>query len=404
MSATAADRLVTSTFPGAPELGTSEGGRPPVQRTSRFAFELAADAGEADIRRILRTRALPGAVAMTFEREPHTALAASIEGDSHQAVIARDCVTGTIAGLAARSTRTLFVNGEPTRVGYLGQLRITNRRHGLRTLIDEGFAFLKTLHQDAATPAYLLSLIAENGAARRLLIDRHSATAPRFVVVGDLHTFVIPTRHGQRRRTGTLIQIERGSPDRLAEIAACLQRNLRRYQFAPRWTAADLESGERTRGLTAEDFAIAVAGGRIVGCLALWDQRAFKQVVVRGYSPAVRRTRLLINAASPLLGLPRLPAIGSRLEFAYLSHAAIDDDRAEILYALIAEQIRRAHQRGLDYVIAGFPKDHAFHPVIQRQFARRTYSSTLYIAHWDDGAGFAESLDGRIPQPEVAVL
>jgi hypothetical protein len=380
---------------GPSKLGTSEGDTRPLQRTSRFAFELAADADEVDIRRILRTRALPGAVAMTFEREPHTALAASIEGDSHQAVIARDCVTGTIAGLAARSARALFVNGEPTRVGYLGQLRITNRRHGLRTLIDEGFAFLKTLHQDAATPAYLLSLIAGNSAARRLLIDRRSATAPRFVAVGDLHTFVIPTRNG-RRRTGAHIHVEQGSPDRLAEIAACLQRNVRRYQFAPRWTVSDLESGEATRGLKPEDFAIAVAGGQIVGCLALWDQRAFKQVVVRGYTPAVRRTRLL--------GLPRLPAIGNRLEFAYLSHTAIDDDRGDVLSALIAEQIRRARLRGLDYVVAGFSADHPFHPVIQREFARRTYRSTLYVAHWDDGARFVESLDGRIPQPEVAVL
>jgi hypothetical protein len=89
MSAAAASRLVTG-LTGPSKLGTSEGDTRPLQRTSRFAFELAADADEVDIRRILRTRALPGAVAMTFEREPHTALAASIEGDSHQAVIARD--------------------------------------------------------------------------------------------------------------------------------------------------------------------------------------------------------------------------------------------------------------------------------------------------------------------------
>ena len=373
------------------------------ERTSRFVFGLAAEADDADIRRLLRTHAMPGAIAMTFEREPHAALAASIEGDSHQTVIARDASTGTIAGLAARSTRALFVNGQSTRMGYLGQLRITDAKHGLRTIIDEGFAFLKALHQDDATPAYLLSLISENEAARRLLIDRHSATAPRFVAVGDLHTFVIPTGRGCRR-TRAHVQIERGSPDRLAEIAACLQRNHRRYQFAPRWAAADLASGQAARGLTAEDFAVAVARDRVIGCMALWDQRAFKQVVVRGYSPAVRRTRRLINAASPLLGLPRLPAIGNRLEFAYLSHTAIDDDRDDVLSALIAEQTRRAHHRGLDYVIAGFSAAHPFHPVIQREFARRTYRSTLYVAHWDDGARFMESLDGRIPQPEVAVL
>lgn len=373
------------------------------KRARRFVFGLATAADDADIRRLLRTHAMPGTVAMTFEREPQAALAASIEGDTHQTVIARDTSTGTLAGLAARSTRTLYVNGEATRVGYLGQLRVTDGRHGLRTLIDEGFAFVRTLHQCETTPAYLLSLIAENEAARRLLVERTSPTGPRFAAIGDLHTFVMPTRRW-RSRTPARLRIERGSPDRMTGIAACLQRNLRRYQFAPRWTEADLQSHDATRGLTPDDFAIAVDGDQVVGCVALWDQRAFKQVVVRGYAPAVRRTRLLLNAVAPLMRLPRLPVIGSRLEFAYLSHVAIDDDSADVLSALVAAQIRRARQRGLEYVIAGFPGGHPFHPVFQREFARRTYRSTLYLAHWDDGIRFVQSLDGRAAQPEVAVL
>jgi len=391
MSATAAARPdVVSAF------------RRTSNRTSLFAFGLATDADDPDVRRLLRTHAIPGAVAVTLEREPHAGLAGAIEGDTHQTLIARDSVTREIAGLAARSTRQLFVNGTSTRLGYLSQLRVANGRRGLRTLIDEGFAFLKQLHQGDTTPAYLLSLIAENDAARRLLIHRTSGTAPRFISIGDLHTFVIPTEHWWPRRRAH-IQVERGSRARLGEIAACLQRNLRRYQFAPRWTLADLE-GDATRALTPEDFAIAIAGGQVVGCMALWDQSAFKQVVVRGYAPAVRRTRLLINATSPLTGLPRLPACGNRLEFAYLSHVAIDEDSAEVLRGLVAAQIQRARQRGRHYVVAGFPEGHPFQAVIHRDFARRTYRSTLYLAHWDDGDRFVGSLDGRMAQPEVAVL
>ena len=35
------------------------------------------------------------------------------------------------------------------------------------------------------------------------------------------------------------------------------------------WTAADLESDLTTRGLSADDFVVAVVGGRAVGCAAL---------------------------------------------------------------------------------------------------------------------------------------
>ena len=67
---------------------------------------------------------------------------------------------------------------------------------------------------------------------------------------------------------------------------------------------------------------------RVVACAALWDQRSFKQVVVRGYSPQLARWRRVINVAGPVFGVPVLPQIGSPLEFVYLSHVAVDDEHA----------------------------------------------------------------------------
>jgi hypothetical protein len=327
-------------------------------------------------------------------------VAASIAGDPHQTLVARDCATGRLAGLAARSVRTMFVNGRATRVGYLGQLRVARGCRSLRTLIDEGFAFCRALHAQGDASAYLTSLVSDNDAARRLLVERRSATAPRFTPIDGLTTCAIPVR--QRRRQDDRVRTCPGTPDLVNEIAACLQRNLRRYQFAPCWESEELTS--RLPGLSPTDFGVAVDAQRVVGCAALWDQRAFKQVVVRGYSPALRRARPFVNLAGRWLGTPHLPAIGEQLQFGYLSHVAVDDDRVDILGALMAAQIGRARRAGLDYVIAAFPDRHPFQRAVRRTWRHRAYASVLYAACWSDGETFVRSLDGRAAQPEVAIL
>ena len=394
------------------ELNGADGGpqRPPYEP---FAFRLASRADDPDIRRLLRAP-MPGAIAVSLQREPDASLAASIEGDVHETLIARSHSTGEMSGMAARSVRTVYVNGEAVRLGSLGQLRVANGRHALRTLIDEGFAFCRMRHQQDGAPAYLISLVADNSAARRLLVERRSSTAPRLVSLGGLDTFVIPARRRspaaaeqiqlREGRQGVPVEVVRGSQAHVSEIVGCLQRNLRRYQLAPCWTAADLQSELVTRALSIDDFAVALADGRVVGCVALWDQRAFKQVVVRRYRPVLQRTRPLLNAAARLMGFPRLPRVGERLEFAYLSHVAVDADRPEVLRSLVGAQVEEARRRGLEYVISGFPDRHPFHAVVRDTWAWRTYRSALYLAYWPDGARFIQSLDGRVPQPEAAIL
>src|SRR5262249_46925240 len=117
----------------------------------------------------------------------------------------------------------------------------------------------------------------------------------------------------------------------LPEIVDCLQRNLRRQQFAPVWDAASLASGQRTADLGIHDFFVWRARGRIVACAALWDQRRFKQVRVTGYSARLSYVRPCANLALRALGRPVLPAPGSTLRLAYLSHVAFDEAVADVV-------------------------------------------------------------------------
>jgi hypothetical protein len=137
---------------------------------------------------------------------------------------------------------------------------------------------------------------------------------------------------------------------------------------------------------------------------ALWDQRAFKQMVVRGYAPRLGVLRPLINTASMLLGHPRLPAVGSAISHAFVSHVATDPDQPQAMEMLIQLLQRSASSRGIDYLTLGFDARDPRLAHFRRAFRAREYVSRLYAVHWDDGADLARALDDRLIAPEVALL
>ncbi len=398
----AAARALTAPLPVVPDR--DERARAAARRWSAsYTLELASRDDDSAIRTLLRETAFPGDVSLSLEREPDSLAAASIEGDVHQLIVARQRATGKLAAVASRSVRDAFINGKPDRLGYLGQLRIDPAFRSRRGLMDAGFHFCRQLHLAGDARMYLASIVADNAGAARLL-TRGSPGWPRFEPLDRLVTLAIPARAPRRPATPGDVRIQRGSLTAIDAIVECLHRNGRRYQLHPRWTAHDLLSTLRTRGLSMDDFLVATRQGRIVGCLARWDQRAFKQVVVRGYCRRLAHWRHVINLAAPWTGIPTLPAVGTSLAFAYLSHVAVDDDDEDVLGALVADACARARLDGLDYVALGLSERSTLLRGIRRRFRHRAYESVVYLAFWPDGEALARSVDPRPSQPELAIL
>ena len=372
-------------------------------REGGFAIEIASAMDDAEIRALLRNASFGGDVNVSLEREPDSTLAASIEGDEHCALVARHVRTGAIAGVANRAVRNVFVNGVPSKVAYLGQLRIDPRFSRHRTLLAAGFDRIRALQSSSAPHLHLASVVAENVPARRLL-SRRAPGWPTFEPVDTLVSLAIPARPRNASRRSNRVHCERGSMADIDAIVSCLDRHGARFQFHPAWSRADL-TGPRTRGLTLDDFIVARRDGDLVGCVACWDQRAFKQVRVRGYSSRLSRWRPVVNALSRITNVPHLPRVGDTLQFAYLSHLAVDDrDNEGVMVDLVAAALQAACQRGLDYVVIGLSAAHPFLSAVRRVFSHRAYESILYVAFWPDAAAIAQSLDRRPSHPELAIL
>jgi len=367
------------------------------------AVDLAGAADEPELRRLLRDNPLDGEIRVTFEREPDARLAAAAAGEPHATIVARR-PDGSLCGMGSRSVVDAFVDGRPCRLGYLSQLRLDRgerRRAGLLRLLAGGYGKLRERRPADEAPFDLTTIVADNLPARRLL-SAGLPGLPSYVELEPFVTLVLPVAGppgGRRLPAGT--ELARGTRERLGEVAACLERNRRRCQFAPRFTAAQLLSPVRSRGLAPGDFHLAVRGGEVIGCLALWDQSSFKQVVVRGYGRRLALLRPALNRLAPLLGRPRLPAPGELLPHAWISHVAIDGDDPEVLAALVAAA-RRAAAGRFHYLVTGFAERHPLLPRLRRR--AREYRSILYAVCWDEGRAAVAALDGRVPHLEAALL
>ena len=360
-------------------------------------LELAGPGHDASIRRLLRARSMDGDVRLSLEREPCAHHAAAIEGDRHHTVVAVEEQTGELVGMGSRAVRNVWVNGRVARLGYLGQLRLRpGRRQSLR-VAPAAYAALEATRLPDELPFDLTSILADNLPARRMLESpRHGL--PVYRPWAEFVTVLISPGRARRPTLGVV----QGTDELVPDIARCLQRNLRRYQFAPLWSEEDLRSTERTRDLNPADFLVRMDGDRVTACLARWDQRRFKQVVVRGYRPALRRLRPWANLGLAATGRRPLPAAGSTLNLAYLSHAAADGDRLELLLPLIKAARAWAAGTDIDYLVMGFAVANPLLDAVRRRFGGRSLNSVLYLV--GPASMSLHGLDRRIPHVECATL
>lgn len=365
---------------------------------SAFYVTRATARDDPEICRLLAQRPMGESLRITLERAPSPTAAARAEGYRHATVLVRDRADDSIVGLGSRVVREVYYNGKICRLGYLGNLRAAESRRGIKRLAA-GYEGIRATRDAAELPFDLTSIAADNLPARRLL-QKGLQCLPRYQPLAELSTFILTT-DGQPAGDA----IGRAGRDDLPEIVALLNRYNRGFQFAHVYTERDLLSPTRSPGLEATDFIVAREHGRIVACLALWDQRTFKQTVVQSYAGWLRLARPLLNLGRACLGKPRYPRAPHVLPMAFVSHFAMPDPDRDRLIAMIGAAKRLARSRDIRYLAIGFCQRHACHELLRRGFRHQVYRSTLYGVHWRDRPGSAEpDPQGPIVHPEVALL
>jgi hypothetical protein len=354
---------------------------------TRLTVQLATRDDEAALRALVARSPVPGRISLAYEREPDYFSACETMGDEVQVLLARDESSGEVVGVASRAERSVYLNGEPTRCSYLGQLRVDERYRG-RWLVSRGFKLLEALEHERPSAVTIATIVEGSAEATGVLLEKPRRGFPRFREIGRLRTLAIAAR-----RRGTPPRgVARADEGRMPEVVSFLASAGRSRQLFP-VPDATLRGDRLPSGLAPGDFLVLEHGGAIRGVLAIWDQSAVKQTVVRGYQGALAAAKPWLNLAAWVTGAPRLPTVGERVRFAFASFVAVERDDAAHFATLLDAALAEAARRGLDLLVIGHADGDPLLPV---SAARRhvAYRSRIFGVTWNQEREHAR-FDGR---------
>jgi hypothetical protein len=337
---------------------------------------------------------MAGAVRISFTREPAYFAQEGLLESEDLTIIARRAERVVCMGHC--STRRLHVNGAVRRVGYLGELRLRSGEPGGIALLRQGYRFFREQVETNPAELYFTSIAADNTRARRVLENGKRLGLPAYEKLANLVTFLAPVGAGDCREE--LRELQLTSCDELTDFLA---RQAKAKNLALPWSA-DIWLQLERYGLAWGDFAVVRRKGKIVGAAAIWDQREVRQTVIVGYASLLAMARPVVNAWNAVIGRPRLPAPGQRLEQAALFGLSLSEPSA---WPELWSRLQwRAARRGLDWLIWSRDERDVLSDPTPRVRGTRLYRSRLYSVQWNDRFRPSEGFGERTFRPEAAFL
>jgi len=407
----------------------------------QFEFGVAGVGDDPAIRRLLARNPMPGAVTVAFEREPDFFAGHGVLGERCVTLTAVDRATGELAGILSAASAERFINGSPTPVGYIGEIRIDERYRGY-LLPMRSAAFVRSRLRDGWPDLWFSAIVAGNPSPRAIFAERARPSFPALKEVAQIQTLGLFIRDRDRTRspggasaterpggtTGTHgpdgTTAARGPGDVTAATAAWCETDVgllsgaetgldavvdflgragQRREFFPCYRVHHFTGGSRTPGLAPGDFVVARRGNNVIGVCAVWDQSDFKQTVVHGYDRHLRVLRPIINFTAPVTGLKRLPAVGERIRSAVLLGVLVENDNPNVFALMLRRALAVAARKGADYLLAGFASDDPLLAVARRR-RHIPYRSWMYAFRFD-GTDPYECFDrAKVPYLEIGAL
>lgn len=341
---------------------------------------------DEQLRSLMRSTPMPGAIEMLYAREPNYFYGLDIQGKSNK--IGACSLNGRIVAAGCRSIRPVYINGVRTDFGYLNCLRVLDEHRGGRTI--DIFRTLKEFHKDGLTKGYLNTIIEDNAHAYSAL----ASGRPEMPVYTDLGKYVcyavsINRRRKQQAKPG--LEIITGEEAGINEIVEFMNMEGRKKQFFPVYTPQDFSS-TYTRGFNADDFYVARKAGMIAGVIGKWDQSAFKQNIITGYNGMMRFIKPVLNPLLRLSGYEPLPSALDKIKMFYASFTCIKDNDPDILEALIERLYADNRNSGYHYFLLGLHETDKLRKAMDKFFSIK-YSSRIYLVTYEEDREIIDSMN-----------
>lgn len=344
---------------------------------------------------------MEGSIAVTSRREPSYFAACHVQGKTVEILKGVDTEKNKIACFGGRFISPVYINGEVRDIGYLADLRVEEGYRG-SGILPRAFGYIRERHMLNPVPFYTTMILGGNEKARKILTSGRVGL-PTYHSFGKVLTPAVFLNRPKAKISMPGITIERGCRDKIFDIFSFIRDCFRQKQFAPYYESSDLDQ-RRLLGLKAEDFFLAVKNNQIVGCVALWDQKDFRQMHVEGYAGALKLAKPFYNLLSRSGAFKPLPEEEEAIPYYYLSLISIKDNDPEIFRYLLWHVYNETCRSKWSFFICGLHEKDPLAKVLDEYKKIDTFGY-LYCVYFPDlDVNPLESLDERIPYIEVACL
>lgn len=278
-------------------------------------------------------------------------------------------------GLGTVLVRDGWLEGQPCRVGYLGDLRTRFSARRDRGLARFYGPVLEETAQRLGVDVFLTAVMATNTAALQALVRRKHprVSQPRYTL---LSRFSAVSVHFTRRRGPSRDprwHVRRATPEDLPAMRALLEADHRARPFGYRYDTGELEHRlDHWPGLRVEEsYLVLDAHGTLVGCTSVWDPSEVKRYRVLAYRGSMAWVKWGYDALATVLRAPRLPAPGGDFRYFYLCNTSIRGEDPSILRALVERVYADHHGQGYHFFSLYLDDADPLAPAVQGFFQRR---------------------------------
>ena len=370
--------------------------------TADFLLRDARPSDNAGLLALASSCTMVGDLSLRIDRRPDFFALNRLEGEAWRLAVAeRD---GSVVGCAAFSVRRAFVNGREMRTGYAGDLKV-HPDHRNTSIADA----LSLWAEGACsvlppTAPVIITVLSGNRAMERRLPGPRGV--PRFRKIGTVRSHSIPIlwKRGRPRAATTTIRTSRAGWSDVPAMTELWSRVARERQLAPVMTHRSLTAWiHGAPGLDISSYRLArSSAGELLGFIGVWDQRAFKQLTVVGYSRRLAAVRYAFNTVAPLAGAERLPNPGSPLCCATVVHVCVPADRPDVLRTLLIEAHDDLRLSGVSFLNIGLDVGDPLSSALTGLLAQATDVNAYMLAERSRVA--PEILDGRPLHFEIALV
>lgn len=346
-------------------------------------------ADNAKMQDLITKITMPGVAQMCFQRAPDFFVGAKVIGDEFVLTVADDDERpDVLAGLTVISGRELYISGKKRRVYYSGDTRVDPyyRRRGIASNL-----FIEQKKHRSNDDLLQGIVLKENTAPLDAAKNTADGVLFDYWISHSIETSFIFTRK-ITPRIPSGVQMRAATAADVPAMQAFFDREAPRRNGYPVYDFEKLLAGDPYyAGLSIGDYVLATRNGQIIGMVAGWNQKAYKQTRIVGFKPIIKLLRPVYNLYVGLTGGFKLPPIGGVLNYLTLANILVANDDAAVLQGLI-DYVMATQGQKYDALATAFTQGDPLENVPRGYKRQKLYSSHFWLSY---GADPRPGIDNR---------